>query len=88
MLTMTKAACDYLTSVLERASVSEETAIRIVLEDDGLAPAFDMERPGDETLGYRGRKVLLLDAELSGYLADSTLDVETTDNGVRLLILQ
>jgi hypothetical protein len=88
MLTMTKAAGDYLTAVLQRADASQDTAIRIVLEDDELAPALDTERPGDETLDYHGRKVLLLDAEVCEYLADSTLDVQPTDEGPRLLILQ
>jgi Fe-S cluster assembly iron-binding protein IscA len=88
MLTLTGAAGDYLKSALERAKASEDTAIRIVVEDDKLAPALDTERPGDETLDYHGRTVLLLDAEVCEYLADSTLDVESTDEGLRLLILQ
>ena len=88
MLTLTRAAGDYLKSVLERAKASEDTAIRIVLEDDELAPALDTERPGDETLDYHGKTVLLLDAEMCEYLADSTLDLQATDDGLRLLILQ
>jgi len=86
MLTMTKAAGDYLTALLQRAHASQDTAIRIVLEDDELAPALDTERPGDETLDYHGRKVLLLDAEVCEYLADSTLDVQPTDQGPRLIL--
>jgi Fe-S cluster assembly iron-binding protein IscA len=88
MLTLTRAAGDYLKSVLDRAKASEDTAIRIVLEDDELAPALDTERPGDEALDYHGRTVLLLDAEMCEYLADSTLDLQPTDDGLRLLILQ
>jgi len=88
MLTMTKAAGDYLTAVLQRANTSHDTAIRILLEDDELAPTLDTARPGDETLDYHGRKVVLLDAEVCEYLADSTLDFQATDDGPRLLILQ
>jgi hypothetical protein len=82
---MTKAAGDYLTVLLQRARASQDTAIRIVLKDDKLAPALDTERPGDETLDYHGRKVLLLDAEVCEYLAESTLDVHPTDEGPRLI---
>jgi hypothetical protein len=88
MLTMTTAAGDYLTAVLQRANASDHTAIRIVLENNELAPTLDTARPGDETLDYRGRMLVLLDAEVSGYLADSTLDFQPTDEGPRLLILQ
>jgi hypothetical protein len=88
MLTMTNAAGDYLTVVLQKVHASQDTAIRIVFKDDKLAPALDTTRPGDETLDYHGRKILLLDAEVCEYLADSTLDVESTDEGPRLLILQ
>ena len=86
MLTLTRAAGDYLKAVLERAKVSEDIAIRIVLEDDELTPALDTERPGDETLDYHGRTVLLLDAEMCEYLADSTLDFEATEDGLQLVL--
>ena len=87
MLTMTKAAGDYLTAILQRANASQDTAIRILLEDDDLAPTLDTARPGDEALDYHGRKVLLLDAGVCEHLTDSTLDVHATDEGPQLLIL-
>jgi hypothetical protein len=87
MLTMTNAAGDYLTAILQRANASQDTAIRILLEDDEVAPTLDTARPGDETLDYHGRKVLLLDAEVCESLIDSTLDVHATDEGPQLLIL-
>jgi hypothetical protein len=48
---------------------------------------MDNARPGDEKLDYAGRLVLILDAQVSQALADSTLDVETTDEGPKLILL-
>ena len=86
MLTMTQAAAGYLSDVLERANVSPETAVRLVVEADGLTPALDTARPGDTTFDHAGRKVLLLDAFTSDVLADRTLDIQSTDEGPRLSV--
>jgi Fe-S cluster assembly iron-binding protein IscA len=88
MLNITEAAGEYLTAVLERANAPEYTAIRIRLEDGGLSPALDLARPGDETFDHNGRLVLLLDGGACDYLSDSTLDVDETPDGPKLLILQ
>jgi len=87
MLTMTDAAAGYLSDVLEKANVSPDTAVRLVVEADGLAPALDTARPGDTTFDHEGRKVLLLDALASDVLADRTLDVHSTDDGLRLSVI-
>jgi hypothetical protein len=48
---------------------------------------LDNARPGDETFDYEGRTVLMLDAQVSQVLDDSTLDVEATDEGPKLILL-
>jgi hypothetical protein len=89
MLTITAAAGEYLTRTLEKANAPLDTAIRILLkDDDALQPTLDTTRPGDETFDHGGRKVLLLDARACQYLGDSRLDVRTTDEGPKLLIVQ
>jgi hypothetical protein len=88
MVMMTEAAGGYLTAVLDNANAQESTAVRFVLEENTLTPMLDNSRPGDETFDHNGRQVLLLDAQVSQILADSTLDVRATEEGPRLVLLQ
>jgi hypothetical protein len=87
MFMMTETAGEYLTAVLDNANASEETAIRFVLEGNTLTPKLDNAGPGDEKFDYAGRMVLILDAQVSQALDDSTLDVEATDEGPKLILL-
>jgi len=73
--------------VLDKTNISEGTAIRLVLEGNTLTPQVDNAHPGDETFDYEGRTVLMLDAQVSQVLDDSTLDVEATDEGPKLILL-
>ncbi len=84
MLTLTEAAGGYLNKVLEEAKVPADTAVRLVVESDGLTSALDTPRPGDTAFDHEGRKVLLLDERASQLLAERTLDVQPTDEGPRL----
>jgi len=88
MFTMTEAAGEYLTTVLDKADASEEAAIRFILEGNTLAPRLDHAHPEDVTFDHEGRKVLVLDAQVSQILTDSTLDVQATDEGPKLILLQ
>jgi hypothetical protein len=87
MFIVTEAAGGYLTAVLDKTNISEGSAIRLVLEENTLTPQLDNARPGDETFDYEGRTVLMLDAQVSQVLDDSTLDVEATDEGPKLILL-
>ncbi len=87
MFIVTEAAGGYLTAALDNANAAEETAIRLVLEGNTLTPQLDNARPGDETFDYAGRTVLMLDAQVSQVLDDSTLDVEATDEGPKLILV-
>jgi Fe-S cluster assembly iron-binding protein IscA len=84
MLTVTEAAGGYLSSWLERANATDDTAVRLFVEPKGLAAALDTERPGDTTIEHAGRRVLLLDEEASQALSERTLDVQRTPDGPRL----
>lgn len=87
MLNLTQAAGGYLSKVLEEASASPETAVRLAVEGEGLQSTLDTVRPGDTTYNHEGRKVLLLDTQASRVLANRTLDVQPTDEGPRLGII-
>jgi hypothetical protein len=88
MMKITDAAGEYLTSVLDRANAPADTAIRLRLHNDGLAPELDSAQPGDMTFDHGGRTVLLLDDRARDYLVKSTLDVDATPDGPKLMILQ
>ncbi len=88
MMKITEAAGEYLTAVLDRANAPTETAIRLQLRSDGLLPELDTARPGDMTFDHGGRTVLVLDHRARDYLVNSTLDVDATPDGPKLLILQ
>lgn len=87
MFVMTSAAGGYLCTVLERANVPEETAIRFELEGNSLTSRLDEARPGDATFDHDGRKVLLMDDRVSELLSDSTLDVQPTPEGEKLVLV-
>lgn len=88
MLTMTQAAGEYLTAVLEAANASQDSAIRIRLLDDALEPVVDRPRADDQKFDHNGRIILVLDARACDYLDESMLDIEETPDGPMLLILQ
>jgi Fe-S cluster assembly iron-binding protein IscA len=88
MFTMTEAAGEYLTTLLDNANAEEEAAIRFVLEGSTLTPTLDHAHPGDATFDHEGRMVLMLDAQVSQILTDSTLDVQATEEGSKLVLLQ
>lgn len=76
MLTVTDAAGAQLAQMLAEHGLPEHVAVRFVHEGQGIALQQDEERPGDTTFQYAGRKVLLLNSQVSELLADNTLDVE------------
>lgn len=87
MLMMTEEAAGYLVGLLDNTNAAEETAIRFVLDGNTLTPTLDQARPGDATFDHAGRQVLVLDARVSQILAESTLDVQTTEEGPKLILL-
>jgi hypothetical protein len=87
MLMISETAGEYLTAILDNANAAEETAVRFVLEGNTLTPQLDNARPGDATFDHDGRQILVLDEQVSQVLADSTLDVQATDEGPRLVLL-
>jgi hypothetical protein len=76
MLTVTESAGALLTQILDQEGLSEDIAIRLVCEDEGLAMQADNERPGDNAFQYQGRTVLVLDKQISELLAENSLDAD------------
>ena len=71
-----------LAELLEQEGVRTEATVRLVREGDAVTLQSDAERPGDETFQHSGRTVLVLDAQISELLSESTLDTD----GARLTL--
>jgi len=59
----------------------------------GTAPGFyglavDIEMPGDQVVMHNGYKVLLADKELSEHLDGATIDVQETEEGKGLVVIE
>lgn len=87
MLQMTPAAGKYLSAVLEQSKAPQEAAIRFDVEGDTLTSKLDQPRPGDATFDHDGRKVLVLDERVSQLLDGSTLDLQPTSEGEKLILV-
>jgi Fe-S cluster assembly iron-binding protein IscA len=76
MLTVTDAATERIAQLLDDQGVPDETAVRLVYHQQGIALQQDTEREGDTTFEHEGRTVLLLDNEVANLLSEGTLDVD------------
>jgi len=86
MLTLTQAAGEHLSKLLDESDANDEAAVRLVAREQGLALAADQPRPEDTTFEHDGKTVLILDQQVAEALADRTLDVQDTENGKALSI--
>ena len=84
MFGMAEAAGAHLAGLLERDEAQQGVFARLEQEEGGLALRLGHAHRGDRTFAHEGETVLVLDKELRQELADSTLDVEDTDEGPRL----
>lgn len=87
MFVMTEAAGGYLSAVLQRANVGEETAIRLEIDGERLVSKLDTPRPGDATFDHDGRRVLVMDDGVQRMLVDARLEVQDTEAGERLVLV-
>jgi len=75
MLTVTEGACAHVAKLLDRAEVPDESVVRIVTQDQGLALVPDVARDGDERFEHAGKPVLVIQSELTEQLDGMTLDI-------------
>jgi Fe-S cluster assembly iron-binding protein IscA len=76
MLVVSEVASASLAQMLQQREFPEGTAIRLVQAPKGMALQSDTQREGDTVFEHEGRTVLLLDAQVSELLSNSTLDME------------
>lgn len=87
MLTVSDAACQHLTTVLDQMDKTPDgAAIRIVAGPQGLGMSVDTPNDGDKTIEHQGKTILLLDENVSNMLDERTLDVQETEQGTALAL--
>ena len=86
MFSMTTSAGAHFAGLLEREKAPEDAVLRLEQEAGELTLRITHAHPGDSSFAHHGRTVLVVHDVLCQELADNTLDVEYTDEGVRLLL--
>ena len=86
MFQVTPAAEAHLAGMLAEASAPEDTAVRLVNEEDRLRLEADNPQPQDTTFEHDGRTVLVVDPRVAELLDGHTLGVEEGDEGTQLAL--
>jgi len=86
MLTLTDAAAALLRKRLVAQMSGPGVALRLVHGKRGFTLAFDRLRPGDESLSYKRKVVLLLNPAVAELLKLDTLEVKRGPAGDRLTL--
>lgn len=74
MKDITDAAGERLLAALNEAVAAEQKRVRLAVLLRGLDLTLDEERPGDEVVTCKGRRVFVTDANTAAKWADCTLD--------------
>lgn len=86
MVTVTDAAGAHMAKLLTQAGAQDDLAIRLVLNEHDIVPAMDQPRAGDTAFSYEGRTILVLDSLVVQTVADQTLDVQDTEDGLKIVL--
>jgi Fe-S cluster assembly iron-binding protein IscA len=87
MFTVTEAAGAYLTQLLDKSTIADDAAVRIVPSTQGdLRLRLDTLRSDDTMFEHEGRTVLVIDTQIAQRLVESTLDVEDAEEGFKFVL--
>lgn len=87
MIHVTERAREALKSVQIEMVDQPEVTLRLAPTDAGQLGVFpDTGRDDDQVVEHDGQPVLLIDPDLAGQLAGSTIDFENTDEGARFTL--
>ena len=84
MLTVTDQAAQYLREALTRREEGAAGSLRIVNTEEGYRLTLDDAKDGDQIFEQEGESYLVLDSEVDEALAEATLDVRESPQGMRL----
>jgi hypothetical protein len=86
MVAVTDAAGAHMAKLLTQVDAQDDLVIRLVLDEHDLVPTIDQARAGDTAFSYKGRTVLVLDSLVVQAMADQTLDVQDTEDGLKIIL--
>lgn len=87
MLTVTKAAVEQLSEMLEQTDAASSQGIRLVHNDGQLGLQVDAPQQGDQIVADGERPVLLIEPNLSLALDGATLDAVEMSDGKQLTLV-
>jgi Fe-S cluster assembly iron-binding protein IscA len=88
MIEVTQRAKEELKGLLTSNVDHPEACLRLRTNEEGrLGFGIDIEMPGDQVVEYEGSKLLVVEAELANSLENMAIDVEDSDEGGRLVIV-
>jgi len=86
MVTVTDAAGAHMAQLLAQVGARDDLVIRLVLDEHDIVPTMDQGRAGDTAFSYEGRTVLVLDSLVVQTMAEQTLDVQDTEDGLKIVL--
>ena len=88
MIGITDRAKQQLKKTLSDNVDMPQAGLRLVARGEGqLGLGIDVENPGDEVVEFEGSKVLMVEKNLAANLTGVTLDVEDTEEGAKLVLI-
>jgi Fe-S cluster assembly iron-binding protein IscA len=88
MIAVTEEAKKELVKVLADKVDHPEACLRLRVDDKGnLGLGIDIERPEDKVVEYQGSTLLVVDPALADSLTNIAIDVEDSDEGNQLVIV-
>lgn len=89
MIGVTERAKEELKNVLSQNVDNPQAGLRLVDRGDGqLGLGIDIENPGDQIVEFEGSKVLMVEQQLATRLEGVTIDVEVTEEGAKLVLVE
>jgi len=87
MVNVTKRARRELKRILTVAVDMPQARLRLIDRGQGkLGLGIDVEMPGDKLVEYDGSTVLVIEPEVASSLAGVTIDVDSTSDGIELVV--
>jgi len=89
MIGVTERAKSELKTILTKNVDNPQACLRLKANDqNNLGVGIDVEMPGDKVIEYEGSPLLVVEKELADNLDHLTIDVEDTEEGSQLIIVE
>jgi hypothetical protein len=86
MLTVSPAAGQYILGILQKRNIPATVAARLNVDFGDLQVKLEQALPGDVTIAFAGRTIILLDAATAQSLSNHTIDLVASPVGSELVL--